>query len=259
MTDAPETPNSSRPSPLFGRWVAPAALGAASVALVLAALPYAQGQGDFGGKVRAYLLKNPQVLDEMVAAREQAEAQGHVERVNAAAAANPALLRIAASDVAFGPADAKVTVIEYFDFRCPGCKAVTPDFIRLMQANPDVRFVFRDWPILDRGNEAASAYAARAAVAAHRQGKYLPVYQALMAERALNPERVDAVLIANGVDLARAKADMGSSDTARHLADVDTSGRVLQLQGTPTFFINGRTTASIEPAEVAQAIRAAKG
>ncbi|QTN18677.1 thioredoxin domain-containing protein [Brevundimonas sp. AJA228-03] len=233
------------------------ALAVAVVALGLSLAPYVTG-GDFGSRVRAYLMANPAVLDEVVQAREQAEANNTVQKINAAVAANPALMMADARDPSFGPADARVTVIEFFDYRCPGCKAVARDYVRLMEAHPDVRFVFKDWPILDRGNDTTSNYAARAALAAHQQGKYLQVYQALMAENGLTRAAVDRVLAENGVSIPDAVAAIRSPEMNRHLADIHTTGATLGLVGTPTFLINGETTSSIAPAEVLAAIEAAK-
>lgn len=225
------------------------------VALGLAAAPYATG-GDFDARVRAYLLKNPEILQEVSAALQAKEDGARTDAINRRAAAAPSLLAVSAQDPAFGPADAKVTVVEFFDFRCPGCKATAPDVLRLMEAHPDVRFVFKDWPILDRGTDDVSHYAARAAQAAHRQGKYLVVFRALMAEPALNKAGVDRILAANGVTAPTAA--MTSPETARHLADVQTAASGLGLLGTPTFFINGRANPSIQPADIDRAIRAAK-
>ena len=234
-----------------------AALAVSLVALGLAGAPYLTG-GDFGGKVRAYLIANPGVLDEAVQARQQTEETNRVETINRAVAANAALMAPDPRDPAFGPADARVTVVEFFDYRCPGCKAVSEDYLALIRANPDVRFVFKEWPILDRGDDTTSNYAARAALAAHRQGKYLAVHQALMAESALSRESVDRILAANGVALDQAAAVITDTGTDRLLADIHTTGATLGLVGTPTFLINGKTTSSINPEEVAAAIAAAK-
>ncbi len=233
------------------------ALAVSVVALGLAAAPYASG-GAFGGRVRAYLLANPQVLDEVVAARQSAEDGARVEAINAAIAANAALMTADPRDPAFGPADAKVTVVEFFDYRCPGCKTVSADYLRLIRSQPDVRFVFKDWPILDRGDDVTSQYAARAALAAHQQGKYLTVYEALMAERSLSQEAIDRILVANGVDMPQAKAAISAAATSRHIADIHTTAATFHLTGTPTFLINGKATASIAPADVLKAIEAAK-
>lgn len=253
MTDAPETtPDAPRPR---NDRTALAALAVAGAALVAAIAPYATG-GGFEGRVRHYLVTHPEVLAEAQRAYERQGQQAQADVVSRRAAANPGLLAVDATDPAFGPADARVTVIEFFDFRCPGCKATAPEVLRLMQANPDVRFVFMDWPILDHGDDTTSHYAARAAQAAHAQGKYLSVFRALMAEPGLTQAGVDRILRANGVTAP--EAVMKSPATARHLATIDASGRALQLYGTPTFFVNGRAQGSIQPTDLARAIAEAK-
>ncbi|MNY24235.1 DSBA-like thioredoxin domain protein [compost metagenome] len=132
------------------------------------------------------------------------------------------------------------------------------DYRALMAAHPEVRFVFKDWPILDRGDDVTSQYAARAALAAHQQGKYLEVYDALMTERALDRAAIDGILAAHGVDMTKAQAAIASPEMTRHVTDIHTVAATLGLQGTPTFFINGKASASIEPGEVAKMIEAAK-
>lgn len=259
MTDAlnqiPETPRGT--GLLAGSRIGLVALAVSIIALVLAIAPYATGR-DFDGRVRTYLLDNPEILQEVSVALQAKEERALTETINQRAASVPAHLAADPRDPSFGPADARVTVVEFFDFRCPGCKATAPEVLRLMQAHPDVRFVFKDWPILDRGPEDTSHYAARAAQAAHRQGKYLPVFRALMAEPALTKTAIDRILAANGVAMPAARTAMGGPEIARHLADIQLSASALGLQGTPTFFINGRVSASIQPADIDRAIRAAK-
>ncbi|MCS6625086.1 thioredoxin domain-containing protein [Roseibacterium beibuensis] len=266
MTETPEP--KTAPSPLrrflSGGWAGVAALAVSVVALILALAPYASGT-DFGSRVRSYLVQNPEVLQEAIAALEQKAQQQQIvdnraktAEITARVQANPDLLSVDSRDAAFGPADAKVTVIEFFDFRCPGCKATAPEVLRLMQAHPDVRFVFKEWPILDGPTNGVSHYAARAAQAAHRQGKYLPVFQDLMAEPALSEAAIDAVLEANGVSLTEAEAAMASPELARHMADMQTSAMAMGLVGTPTFFVNGQAMETIEPAALERAIREAK-
>ena len=258
MTDdapAPETKAAPASNWLTGARAGYLALGVSVVALGLAAAPYFTGGGE---NVRAYLLKHPEVLQEASQALQEKGEQARVDETNQAAAANAALLKPDPRDPSFGPADAKVTVIEFFDFRCPGCKAVAHDYRALMAAHPEVRFVFKDWPILDRGDDVTSQYAARAALAAHQQGKYLEVYDALMTERALSIEAIDRILAEHGVDMTRAKAAVASPETTRHIADIHTTAAALRLQGTPTFLVNGKASPSIDPAEVGKMIEAAK-
>jgi protein-disulfide isomerase len=252
-TPAPET-KTAKPAWLSGGRAGYLALGLSVIALGFSAAPYLTG----GSNVRAYLLEHPEVLQEAQMALQTKDAEAAVEETNQAAAANAGLLAPDARDPAFGPANAKVTVIEFFDFRCPGCKAVAHDYRALIAAHPEVRFVFKDWPILDRGDDITSQYAARAALAAHQQGKYLEVYDALMTERALSIEAIDAILAAHGVDMARAKAAIAAPDTTRHIADIHTTAAALRLRGTPTFFVNGKASPGIDPAEIGKLIEAAK-
>ena len=266
MTETPEP----KPAPsaierlLSGGRAGVAALAVSIVALIIAVAPYATGT-DFGSRVKAYLIQNPEVLQEVSLALDQRAQQQQIAdnrqktaEITARATASPDLLAIDSRDAAFGPADARVTVIEYFDFRCPGCKQTAPEVLRMMQAHPDVRFVFKEWPILDGPTNGVSHYAARAAQAAHRQGKYLPVFRDLMAEPSLSTASIDAILAANGVSMTEAEAAMSSPELARHMADMQTSAMALGLIGTPTFFVNGRAMESIEPAALDRAIREAK-
>jgi protein-disulfide isomerase len=144
-------------------------------------------------------------------------------------------------------------VVQFFDYQCPYCKAVAPDFLRLMQANQDVRFIFKEWPILDHGEGITSRYAAQAALAAQAQGKYLAVHQALMAERALTPQAVDRILAANGVT-----GQVASPEAARIVTNVRIDATNLTIEGTPTFFINGKATPTHDPAGLAEIINAEK-
>ena len=265
MTDTPpntpETPaapakDTSRNGGTSNSVMTGAAIAISAAALVLAGLSF-MGVGT-EGKVRNYLLNNPQILDEMLQARQVAEEQNATAAIDKAAAENAKLLAHDPRDPAVGPENAKVTVIQFFDYRCPGCKAVAAPYREMMARHPDVRFVFKEWPILDNGSTVTSNYAARAALAANAQGKYLAVHNALMAERSLDQQTVDEILTENGVNLAQAKQVMGSPDTVRQIVDIHTIGMTLQLRGTPTFFVNGKTSASIDPADVEKMIQAAK-
>jgi protein-disulfide isomerase len=262
MTDdaKPEAPTPRRdPFARFGDPRATAvALAVAVLALGVAVWPQVSGGGDFGARVRAYLLANPDVLDEVVRARDVKANADRVNQLTEAVQANPTLLQPGPNEPAFGPADARVTVVEYFDYRCPYCKVAAPGYIELMRANPDVRFVFREWPILDREGEITSQYAARAALVAHAQGKYLPVHQALMAERSLTIEAVDRILAENGVTIGTNREALQAAPVAQVLADVQIGASQMGLDATPTFFVNGRAMASNDPDSLARAIQAAK-
>ena len=232
---------------------------AAAAALALGACSEA-GVGDdaFGKRVRAYLLEHPEVLEEAIVKLEEKRAvQTSAAQTKAMAGARQALERDP-RDFAIGPADAKVTVVQFFDYRCPYCKAVAGDYVRLAQQERDVRFVFKEWPILDRGGEPISEYAARAALAAKAQGKYLPVHQALMSAKALDIATVDRVLAANGVDMAAAKTTVNSKSVGEHIRDVARLAEQIQAGGTPAFVVAGKPLEFTGPESLTAAIRQAK-
>jgi protein-disulfide isomerase len=128
----------------------------------------------------------------------------------------------------------KVTVTEFYDYRCPHCINVAPQVVALIRAHPDVRFVFKEMPIFG----STSDYAARAALAAKAQGKdYVGLYQDFMSARPLTDQEVDRLAVAKGVDMAPLSApgalarDKAQFDDARALATK------LAVDGTPSFII----------------------
>jgi protein-disulfide isomerase len=131
-----------------------------------------------------------------------------------------------------GAAHADVTVVEYFDFNCPYCKKLAPTLEALISADPKVAIVYKDWPIFG----GISVYAAKAALAAQWQGKYLVAHDALLAgPRLANENQVDDILGKAGVDLATLK-----KDRTEHAGDIDAlltrnneEARALGLKGTP--------------------------
>ena len=134
------------------------------------------------------------------------------------------------------PAGADVTVVVFTDYQCPICKATDPALARLLAADRGVRVIYKDWPI--RGP--MSDLAARTALAADRQGRYVAVHAALMSARgALSAPRIAAIAVAAGADPARLAADQSA-----HAGDIDAQlGRhrlqafSLGLAGTPAYLV----------------------
>jgi protein-disulfide isomerase len=137
---------------------------------------------------------------------------------------------------AAGPASADVTVVIFTDYQCPACKLTDPALTRLLAIDPNVRVVWKDWPI--RGP--ASDLAARTALAAHRQGRYAEVHDALMAARGqLTPPRIADIAAQAGADPVRLAQDMRTEARAidtqlgRHRLQAFSLG----LQGTPAYLV----------------------
>src|SRR5277367_6114552 len=77
---------------------------------------------------------------------------------------------------AAGAKDADVTIVEFFDYNCPFCKKTAPELQKLLHTDPKVRILYKEWPIFGDVSE----YAARSALAAHWQGKFLIAHEALI-------------------------------------------------------------------------------
>ena len=142
--------------------------------------------------------------------------------------------------------------MEFFDYRCPYCKVAAPALPGFLKAHPDVRLVYKEFPILSAESETAARYA----LAADRQGKYLPVHAALMALPQLTDATIQDVLRRAGVDLARAKADADGPRIKRQIADDRALAETIGANGTPSFITGDTLSAGWLPEELDVALKA---
>jgi protein-disulfide isomerase len=140
---------------------------------------------------------------------------------------------------AAGGKDGDVTIIEFLDYNCPFCKKTAPELQKLLRADPGVRILYKEWPIFG----AVSEYAARSALAANWQGKFLVAHNALISAPQdldeTSPSQVDSILKGAGVDLKRLADDrkLHSADIDANLARNAAEARELGFRGTPGFLI----------------------
>jgi protein-disulfide isomerase len=136
-----------------------------------------------------------------------------------------------------GGANATVTIVEWFDYNCPFCRKTHSHVQQLLRTNPNVRVLYKEWPIFG----AVSDYAARSALAATWQRKYLPAHDALLGTREALTEtaEVDVVLSKAGIDLTRLQHDrnLHAAEIDAILARSEQEARALGLRGTPGFLI----------------------
>jgi protein-disulfide isomerase len=150
----------------------------------------------------------------------------------------PVVARALAHDGAprLGAPRPDVRIVVFTDYRCPVCRRTDSALERLMADDPGVQVVYRDWPILGPASEEA----ARVALAAHRQGGYLPVHRALMAS-AFGPdrERILDIAAAAGADRDRLERDLAAhgDEIDAQLARNHAQGWSLGLGGTPAYLV----------------------
>ncbi len=138
-----------------------------------------------------------------------------------------------------GSVAAAVTVVEFSDYECPHCARAIPVLRQIeREFEGRVRIVHMNFPL---GGHTHAMPAARAALAAGRQGKFWEMNDLLFQnQRALEPADIERYATQLGLDMARFRTDMASPAVEEAIAATRREGERLQIQGTPTIFINGR-------------------
>ncbi len=127
-----------------------------------------------------------------------------------------------------------VTIVEFFDYRCPYCKQVQPALQQLLNQDGKLRFVYKEMPVLG----APSVVAAHAALAARLQGKYEVFHAAMMATKGQITEEVVYKLAGSvGLDVERLKHDMTAPEIDRAVQANLALAKALDIHGTPGFII----------------------
>ena len=236
------------------------ALAATAIALTPAC---AQSQVDAADQeaiekiVYDYILTNPEIIEEALIKLSETRDAEEAEQARLAIADNLDALANNPADYSVGPADAAVTVVEFFDYRCGFCKR-SAEWATALPAQYDnqVRVVFKELPILS----AESEKAALAAVAAGKQGKYIEMHMGLMEldnGSGFGPEQIDAVATAAGVNVAKMRADMQSIPVQKTVADAKSLSRTLAITGTPYFIVGTEAVSGADVQQVEALIEAA--
>jgi protein-disulfide isomerase len=174
--------------------------------------------------------------------------------VAARAADGPELFKVPLGDSpGRGGAEPKVTVVAFSEFQCPFCARVLPTLEQIRKSyGDDVRVVWKHLPL--PGHERALP-AALAAEAAREQGRFWEMHDQLFAhQEALAPEDLEARARDVGLDLGRYRASVASQGARARVEGDRRLGESLGVQGTPSFFINGRRLVGAQPLARFQAI-----
>ncbi len=138
-----------------------------------------------------------------------------------------------------GPANARVTIVEFSDFQCPFCVRAVGQLDAVLKAYPkDVRLVYKQFP-LDSHSQAALA--ARASLAAHAQGKFWPLHDQMYANsRAIQRQTIITWAKELGLDMPKFLAALDDPATQLAVRRDFTDGANAGVSATPTIFINGK-------------------
>jgi protein-disulfide isomerase len=195
-------------------------------------------QQAIGALIKNYIAAHPEIvqgaLDELDKRQKEAEA----EKARMTIRDNNATLLNSAHQVVLGNPKGDVTMVEFFDYNCGFCKRALPDMMSLLGANPNLRFVLKEFPVLGDG----SVEAAHVAVAARMQDptgkKYIEFHQKLLGGRgAADKARALAVAKEVGFDIPRIEKDMDSPEVKATIDEDMKLADLLGVSGTPTYVI----------------------
>ena len=167
--------------------------GGGAVALATGTLSTDPERARIEQVVRAYILDHPEILPEAMQRLQDRELAKVVE-------ANREAFETPFAGAWAGAEDADVVLVEFFDYACGFCRKSNEDIDRLLAEDPNLKVVWRELPVLGPDSVAA----AEASLAAARQGKFRPFYNALFAEGRPTPEAIAAAQRATGVAPAAA-------------------------------------------------------
>lgn len=231
-----------------------AALALPSAVLAQAAAFSPEQREAIGGIIREYLVKNPEVLQEafteLQRRQQEAEQAGRAEVLTS----ERAKLESSPRDFVLGNPQGDVTMVEFLDYNCGYCKRAVADVTALIKADPKLRVVIKDFPVLGPGSVEAS----RVALAAKAQltgGKLYEFHTRLMERRGqANGEAAKAVAKEMGLDMARLEKDLQSSDINATLQETMELGQKLGINGTPGFVIGNEVIAGAVGVEPLRAV-----
>lgn len=204
---------------------------------------------DMNKTIEDYLMNNPTKVREALVLAEQKEQEEAERRIAELYKSNWKDLSSYEGSPYVGPKDADIVIVEFFDFNCGYCKRLAPELMKVIKNNPDVKVVFK--PVTFLG----SMPIAKAAMAANKQGKFLEVYEALLSHNGqITTSVIDDIIKKAGLDVAKTKKLMDSSEIAEEIADIAELSQKVQIRGVPTLIINGEALPAIDSASIQNAI-----
>jgi protein-disulfide isomerase len=189
--------------------------------------------------IKNYLLKNPEVLQDVMQELEKRQAIAETEKAKGAIAANKEAIFNSPRQVTLGNPKGDVTMVEFFDYNCGYCKRAMADMMDLLKTDPNLKIVLKEFPVLGEGSVQAAQVAAALSLQDKSGKKYLDFHQKLLGSRGqADKTRALAAAKEAGADMARLEKDMNSPEVRAALEESFKLAETLGLNGTPSYVIN---------------------
>ncbi|MBQ7659511.1 MAG: thioredoxin domain-containing protein [Alphaproteobacteria bacterium] len=198
-------------------------------------------------QVRVALNQDPEMIISALQRYEQIQREAQMKEASRLFKANIDELNNNANTPFVGPKDAKIVLVEFFDFSCGYCKRLAPAVEAIIKNNPDVKVVFKPITFVAQ----ISNYAAQAALAANEQGKFLEMYALMLGtNERLTQDSINAMAEKVGLDMAKFKADVAAKQTQDTINEVANLAEKLQIRGVPALVMNGTQLQVIDEAGI---------
>ena len=188
--------------------------------------------------VREYLLKHPEVLQDVMAELEKKQQTAESEKARSAIKTHSEALFNSPRQVTLGNPQGDVTFVEFFDYNCGYCKRALNDMTALMGKDAKLKVVLKEFPVLGP----SSVEAAQVGVAVRMQDKsgkkYMEFHQKMLTGRG-QADKARALAVAKeiGLDMARIEKDLKSDEITATLQESAKLAEALGLNGTPSYVI----------------------
>jgi protein-disulfide isomerase len=231
--------------------IAAVALAVCGAPAVASAQSFNDAQrGEIQKIMKDYLLSHPEILEEVSAELTKRQAAAEAEKHEAAVSANAKTIFNSPRGVTIGNKDGDVTFVEFFDYNCGYCKRAMTDMLDMMKADPKLKVVLKEFPVLGPG----SVEAAQVAVAVRMQDpsgkKYLDFHQKLLGGRG-QADKAHAMAAAKdaGLDMAKLEKDLTSPEVRATIEENFKLAESMGMNGTPSYVIGKQVVVGAVGAE----------
>lgn len=228
---------SRNPWLLGGAFLVSALLGAALFALIqMLVSAMGSDRARTEAIVRSYLLAHGEIIPEAMDKLQERQAAERGRQADAALVQHQAVIAKPYAGAWQGNPNGDVTVTAFMDYNCGYCRANLPALAQLVAKDPGVRVVYREYPVLSD----ESVVAARWALAAAEQGKFMPFHDALYAGGPLSAATIGAAAAKAGLDRDAASKAIGTERVSAEIQNNYRFGQDLHIAGTPGWVIGKR-------------------
>lgn len=188
---------------------------------------------EIGQVVKEYLLENPGIIFE-AADKHRAQMEADAAKQSEASIGENIEWLTRPGAPSAGSENPDVTVVEFFDYNCGYCTRALPDIQNILKTDSNVRFVFKEMPILGPTSKTAALWS----LAAQRQGKYFEFHVAVMGHRGPKEEaELEKLAKGIGLDVEQIRKDIATGEIEADLQKTVEIAQKVGVQGTPAFIV----------------------